>query len=293
MPSDGDAALGVQARARLGRGAPAAKSTMTATWRVVGSADASTWRTLPTKSLFSKPLMRNWTTWPGPGCRRMRSADTSASKRMLVGSITFTSSLPIAAVSPGDTLRSLTMPSLNGACTPVRVDQPAALATVRESARHAVALRGVAAHLGVVERLLRAHALALQRLDAGVLALGLVERLRRAARLDAFRPISRPSRMDVSSSRTSRSPLVHHLAVLLEHLQHDGRDLRAQVGAALRLDGAGDHGARRVRLQGHRAHVLGRNQQRRCGPRRRPPAPRRRASGSRPATRRPTPAPRR
>ena len=46
----------------------------------------------------------------------MRSAETRPSKRMLVGSITFSSSLPTEAVSPADTLRSLTTPS-NGART--------------------------------------------------------------------------------------------------------------------------------------------------------------------------------
>ena len=49
----------------------------------------------------------------------MRSADTWPSKRIVRGSITLSSSLPTCAVSPDETLRSLTTPS-NGARTSVR-----------------------------------------------------------------------------------------------------------------------------------------------------------------------------
>ena len=111
---------------------------------------------------------------------------------------------------------------------------------------------------------------------------------RRRARLPAAD--MQASRIEVSSRRTSRSPLLHRLAVLLEHLQHHGRDLGAQVGAALGLDRAGDDGARHQGARAQHQHVLGADQQRRRPPWRRPLH--RPASGSRPAAGSPAARPR-
>ena len=99
---------------------------------------------------------------------------------MLRGSITLSSSLPTCAVSPAETLRSLTTPS-NGARTSVRcscwrADDHARLGRLE------LALRVVAADLGVLERLHRGHARGAQRLQALELALGLVVGLRGGAR---------------------------------------------------------------------------------------------------------------
>ena len=51
----------------------------------------------------------------------------------------------------------------------------------------------------------------------------------------------------------------HRLAVFLQHLQHHGRHLGAQVGALLRLDRAGDDRARAGRRRAQRARSSGDN----------------------------------
>ena len=172
---------------------------------------------------------------------------------MLVGSITFSSSLPIGGGVAGRDL----------AVADDAVERRAhhgALQLLARRPRRArggrhVALGGVAAHFGVVQRLRRGHAGGAQGLQALELALGLVERLAGGARAASSADV-RLSRIEVSSSLTSRSPLLDRLAVFLQHLQDDGRDFGAQVGAALGLDRAGDDGAGRQRIALHRQHVF-------------------------------------
>ena len=103
------------------------------------------------------------------------SADTMPSKRMLLGSITLSSSLPICAVSPAETLRSLTMPS-KGARTSVRCSCWRACTTrVLAASRSLCAvLRRTSASSSCLGR---GHARGAQRLHALELPLGLLEGL--------------------------------------------------------------------------------------------------------------------
>src|SRR5450830_591176 len=131
------------------------------------------------------------------------SADTRPSKRMLDGSITLISSLPIWAVSPFDTLRSDTMPS-NGART-----------LVRSSCWRAWARRALAATTSLCALLRRTSASSSACIDvmpeARRVLLRSIIRSAWSSTWRAERTASsadvRLSRIDVSSSRTSRSPL--------------------------------------------------------------------------------------
>ncbi len=122
-----------------------------------------------------------------------------------------------------------------------------------------VALRGVAADLGILERLHRGHALQLQGLQALDLALRLLDRLLGGARGLLGRAQAIADRGVVEAHQ--QIALAHRLAVFLQHLQHDGRDFGAQVGALLRLDRAGDDRALRLVGRAQRDEVFGRQQQ--------------------------------
>jgi hypothetical protein len=104
--------------------------------------------------------------------------------------------------------------------------------------RGEVALGVVATDLGVFQLLGRGHAGGAQGGQALQLALGLVEGLDG----DALGLLRRHQAVTnggvVQPHQQVAAP--HGLAVFLEHRQHDGRDFGAQVGAAVRLDGAGD-----------------------------------------------------
>ena len=161
------------------------------------------------------------------------------SKRMLVGSITFSSSLPICAVSPAETLRSLTMPS-NGARTSVRCScwRAARRALVRAASRSLCALlRRTSASSSLLGR---HHARGAQRLQTLELALGLVERLGGRARgpPGGFKRVADRGVVQAHEQVAA----LDRVAVLLEHLQHHGRHLGAQVGAPLGLHRTGNRG---------------------------------------------------
>ena len=195
---------------------------------------------------LSKPLMRNCTAWPG-WMSPMRSADTRPFEAH-AGRVDHLQQF--LADGRGVAGRGLAV-----AHHPVegRANLGAGqlLAGGRPCAGiggHAIALRAVAAHLGVVEGLLRAHPLGLQRLHTGVGALRLVECLGRGAAgfLGGTAGCrGSPCRRAAPAGR----PSCTDLSVLLEHLQHDGGDLGPQVGAPFGLDGAGDDRAGRVVLQ--------------------------------------------
>ena len=104
---------------------------------------------------------------------------------MLRGSITLSSSLPTCAVSPEDTLRSLTTPS-NGARTSVRCSCWRADTTRARAATRSLCalLRRTSASSSCLHR---RHALGLQRFQPLHLPLGLVDRLR-SARAPLHRP---------------------------------------------------------------------------------------------------------
>jgi hypothetical protein len=142
-------------------------------------------------------------------------------------------------VSPADTWRALTTPA-NGARDQVAVDV-------------------VAAHLGVFQGLHRRHALALQRAQARHLALGLLEGLGGGA--NAF--FGRQQALADGGVVQAHDQVAgaHRLAVVLEHLLHGGRDLGAQIGAALGLQRAADHRARGAQGRLDPADVFRRQQQ--------------------------------
>ena len=172
--------------------------------------------------------------------------------------MTFSSSLPTCAVSPAETLRSLTTPS-KGARTIVR---PAAAGARDQVALRgfAIALRGVAAHLGVLDLLRRNEAAVAQLHHALVLPLRLLVGLRGGV----GRGLRRGQRVADGGVVESHQqlPLLHGVAVLLQHREHHRGDFGAQVRALLRQDGAGDDRAGRQRLQAQLQQVFGGQQQR-------------------------------
>ena len=178
------------------------KATVTATCRVVALAAMSTRLTVPLKSPCGTPLTLKVTGWPVL-ISGMRSAETRPSKRRLLGSMTLSSSLPMAAVSPAETLRSLTTPS-KGART-----------SVRRSCWRAVTTRDVAATLSLRALLRRTSASSSACAEVMPWACSVRSRCTErsdwssacaAARADSS-ALVRLSRMAVSSRRTSSSPL--------------------------------------------------------------------------------------
>jgi hypothetical protein len=94
------------------------KATSTATWRVVALARRSMRRTLPVNSLVRSRGRGSCTAWPAFTAADVVGRD-QALEAHARGSMTLSSSLPTCAVSPAETLRSLTTPS-KGARTSVR-----------------------------------------------------------------------------------------------------------------------------------------------------------------------------
>ncbi len=151
--------------------------------------------------------------------------------------MTFSSSLPICAVSPAETLRSLMMPSKRRAHFGAL--ELLARGDHTRARGLAIALRGVTAALRIFELLRRHDAGLTQRRHALELALGLLIRLNR--RRAAMR---RPTVSVIANGGLVEAheqvALLHRVAVLLEHGQHDGRHLGPQVRAALGLNRARD-----------------------------------------------------
>jgi hypothetical protein len=202
--------------------------------------------------------MRKLTACPSFSSSR-RSAETRPSKRMLRGSMTLTSSLPICAVSPAEALRSLTTPA-KGART-----------SVRSSCWRAATTRARAAASSLCVALRRTSASSSACIEVMPWACRVFSRctMRSActkawfdARSDSSAD-ARASRSEVSSSRISKLAGLDRLAVVPQHLHHHRRHLGAQVGTACRLHRARDHRAlgQPAGLQG--AQILGREQQRR------------------------------
>ncbi len=117
--------------------------------------------------------------------------------------------------------------------------------------RLTIALRGVAAVLGILELLGGHHAGACAKVDMRWNWRSACSYACTAAFSDAVADM-RLSRIDVSSSRTSRSPFFTGSPFSSQHGDDDGRHLGAQVGTALRLHRAGDGrpGSERVVAQG-------------------------------------------
>jgi hypothetical protein len=130
------------------------------------------------------------------------------------------------AVSPAETLRSLTMPS-NGARTTVRSTCWRAAHSARLGGRD-FALGAVAAHFGVVQGLGRGHARGAQGLQALELAGRLLEGLAGGALGFVGRHQAVADRGLVELDQHVAA--LDRLAIFLEHLQHHGRDFGAQVG---------------------------------------------------------------
>jgi hypothetical protein len=125
-----------------------------------------------------------------------------------------------------------------------------------------LALCGVAAALGVVERLHRGHALRLQGLQALDLALRLVEGLLSGARTGVCR-LQRLADRGVVQAHQQFAAL-DGFAVVLGHLRDHSGHLCTQVGALFRLHRTGDDrtvGRRAAAAEG--AQILGREQQHR------------------------------
>jgi hypothetical protein len=155
-------------------------------------------------------------------------------------------------------LRSLTTPSKGARVVAARQQ----LLARRHHARAGgdeVALRVVAAHLGVFQRLHRGHALGLQRLQACHLALGLLEGLAAGAHglLGRAQAVADAGVIQPHDEVAG----AHRLAVVLEHLLHHGTDLGAQIGATLRLQRAADHRPGGLLARAERAQVLHGQQQ--------------------------------
>ncbi len=125
-----------------------------------------------------------------------------------------------------------------------------------------VALRVVAADLGVLDLLRGGHPGAAQRRHALELALGLLERLgrRAAGRLGGGERVA--DRRVVQAHQQVAAPDV--VAVLLEDLQDHRIDLGAQVGAPLRLHRPGDGRAGGQCAVLHHMDVFGGDEQRRA-----------------------------
>ncbi len=135
--------------------------------------------------------------------------------------------------------------------------------------RLTITLRGVAAVLSILELLGRYHARACCKVCIRWNWRSACSYACTAAFSDAVADI-RLSRIDVSSSRTSRSPFFTGSPFSLQHGDDDGRDLGAQVGTALRLHRARDGraGGERVVAQGDevfRRNEQGRRRQRLVG----------------------------
>ncbi len=162
--------------------------------------------------------------------------------------MTFSSSLPICAVSPAEALRSLTMPS-NGARTSVRCNCCRACTTRALAADRSlcVVLRWISASSScwadtmpdarsVLSRWNWRSAWSNARVAARSASCGREQAVADGGVVQAHQQVA----------------LAHGLAVFLEHREHHGRDFGAQVGAAVGLDGSGDE---RAAAQGGRADL--------------------------------------